>query len=119
MDFLKKAQARANALETLGLAGHPDMCEVKAEFKRLAFEKHPDRGNSTSGEFAKVYAAYKLLKEDEGFTVANQLQRVPGKASIQKCPVRPKRPGNARVADILRGERITKLGLNFGDKLCQ
>lgn len=102
MDFLEKAQARANALATLGLVGHPDMTEVKAAFKTLAFERHPDRGKSTDEEFAEINAAYMLLKEEKGFTVASQKKTMnPVRCSTPPRPM-PKRPDHVNVADILR-----------------
>jgi len=47
MNFFEKAQARAHAQEVLGLSGHPDAEDIRAAFKKLAFEKHPDKGNGS------------------------------------------------------------------------
>ena len=74
MNFFEKAQARANALEVLRLTGHPDKEDIRAAFKQLVFDKHPDRGEGTDDEFARINAAYALLKEDKGFTAADMLR---------------------------------------------
>ena len=104
MDFLEKAQARANALVTLGLVGHPDMTEVKAAFKSLAFERHPDRGKCTDEESAEINAAYMFLKEDNGFTVASQNKTMnPVQCTTPPRPM-PKRPDRVNIADILRNQ---------------
>ena len=77
MNFFEKAQARAHALEVLGLTGHPDPDEIRTTFKNLALEKHPDRSEGTDDEFARINAAYKLLKEDYGYTAADRLRPAP------------------------------------------
>lgn len=77
MNFFEKAQARAQAQEILGLSGHPDAEEIRAAFKKLAFEKHPDKGRGTAEEFAAINAAYTLLKEDRGYTAADALRPAP------------------------------------------
>jgi len=77
MNFFEKAQARAHAQEVLGLYGHPDAEEIRAAFKKLAFEKHPDKGNGSAEEFAAINAAYTLLKEDKGYTAADVLRPAP------------------------------------------
>lgn len=77
MNFFEKAQARARALEVLGLTGHPDIDELRAAYKKLAFENHPDRNGGSEAELLKINAAYALLKEDRGFTAADQLRPMP------------------------------------------
>jgi len=77
MNFFEKAQARAHAQEILGLAGHPDLDDIRAAYKKLAFEKHPDRGDGTDDELIRINAAYSLLKEDKGYTAADMLHPTP------------------------------------------
>ncbi len=78
MNFFEKAQARAHALEVLGLEGHPSADEMKAAYKKLVFEKHPDRGNGTDADILKIKEAYNLLKYDDGYTKADRLRQAPG-----------------------------------------
>lgn len=92
MNFFEKAQARAYAQETLGLAGHPDQDEIRAAYKKLAFEKHPDRGQGTADEFARISTAYALLKDDKGYTAADALRTPPtdtGATTIRPKTTRP------------------------------
>ena len=88
MNFFEKAQARAHAQEILGLSGHPDPEEIRAAYKKLAFEKHPDRGDGTAEEFARITTAYALLKDDKGYTAADALQTAP--TDTGATTIRPK-----------------------------
>ncbi len=106
MNFFEKAQARAYAQEVLGLSGHPDHDDIRAAYKKLAFEKHPDRGTGTADEFARISAAYTLLKDDKGYTAADVLQTAP--TDVGATTIRPKaaRPSRVHVSEILGdGER--------------
>lgn len=77
MNFFEKAQARAHALEVLGLTGHPDPGEVRAAFKKLVKQKHPDQSGGADIEFLEIHSAYSLLKGDNGYTPADQLRPAP------------------------------------------
>lgn len=77
MDFFEKAQARAHALNLLGLVGQPDIREIKAAYKQLALVKHPDHAGGSAEEFAKIHEAYTLLKEDQGYTTSDRLRPAP------------------------------------------
>lgn len=77
MNFFEKAQARAHALDILGLTGHPNQDEIRSAFKRLAFETHPDRTEGVDDRFIEVQAAYSLLKNDEGYSETDRLRPAP------------------------------------------
>lgn len=77
MNFFEKAQARAQALEVLGLDGHPNSDEIRATYKKLAKKTHPDQGENTAAEFAKINEAYTLLKDDDGYCAADRLRPAP------------------------------------------
>ncbi len=101
MNFFEKAQARAHALEVLGLTGHPDADDIRAAYKQLAFDKHPDRcGGTDNDEFIRIAAAYALLKEDKGYTSADRLHPAPTDTGATTFSPKARR-GNASVADIL------------------
>ena len=80
MNFFEKAQARAHAQEVLGLTGHAEHDEIRAAYKKLAREKHPDNGGSDD-EFAKINEAYSLLIDDEGYSSKDRLRHAPSDSS--------------------------------------
>ena len=100
MDFFEKAQARAHAQEVLGLAAHPDLEDIKAAYKQLAREKHPDRGDGTDDEFVRINAAYALLKEDKGFMAADTLRPAPTDTGATTFHPKARCPDNFPVSDI-------------------
>lgn len=104
MNFFEKAQARAHAQEILGLAGHPEPDEIRAAFKKLAFEKHPDRGQGTAEEFARITTAYTLLKEDKGYTAADALQTAPTDTGATTIRPKAKRPQSVPVNKMVNEE---------------
>lgn len=61
MTPFERVKIRSKALETLGVSGNPSKTEIKKAFRKLAFEKHPDRGTGTHEEFALISDAYQLL----------------------------------------------------------
>ena len=63
MTPIERVSARSKALAILGLRGNPTKSEVRKMFRKLAFEKHPDQGNSTDEEFARISDSYHLLSE--------------------------------------------------------
>jgi DnaJ-class molecular chaperone len=77
MNFFEKAQARAHALDILGLTCHPSQDEIRSAFKRLAFETHPDRTDGVEDEFIQVQSAYTLLKDDRGYMESDRLRPTP------------------------------------------
>lgn len=101
MNFFEKVQARAHALEVLGLAGHPDADDIRAAYKQLAFEKHPDRGEGTDDEFTRINAAYSLLKEDKGYTAADRLQPAPTDIGATTFSPKARCQGSNTVSEIL------------------
>ena len=101
MNFFEKAQERAHAQEVLELTGHPDPNEIRAAYKKLALEKHPDRGDGTNDEFAKINAAYSLLKKDIGYTAADMLHPAPTDTGAPTIRPKARRRGSVAVSDIL------------------
>ncbi len=124
MNFFEKAQARARALEILGLGGHPSPDEVRAAYKKKVFEKHPDQGGGSSEEFAEVSAAYAILKDDNGFSSADLIrpnpvetgdttfENRPSGDNIEKSEVTTERKTRIKPRRLRTGmsSRICKLG---------
>jgi len=104
MNFFEKAQARAHAQEILGLSGHPEHEEIRAAYKKLAFEKHPDRGQGTATEFTRITTAYALLKDDKGYTAADALQTAPTDTGATTIRPKARRPGSVPVSTIVDDE---------------
>ena len=93
MNFFEKAQARAHAQEVLGLEGHAEHDEIRAAYKKLAREKHPDNGGSDD-EFAKINEAYSLLIDDEGYSSKDRLRHAPSDSSATTFTPRNKKRRN-------------------------
>ncbi len=104
MNFFEKAQARAYAQDILGLTGHPDQDEIRAAYKKLAFEKHPDRGEGTADDFSRIGAAYSLLKDDKGYTAADALQTAPTDTGATTIRPKASRPSRVNVSEIVDGD---------------
>lgn len=100
MNFFEKAQARANAQATLGLGGHPSTEEIRAAYKKKAFEKHPDRGNGTNDEFARITAAYALLKDDQGYTASDNLRPAPSDEGATTIRPKADRPDRVNIDEM-------------------
>ena len=47
------------ALSVLGMSGNPTKAEIKRVFRKLALEKHPDKGVTSHEEFARINDAYR------------------------------------------------------------
>ena len=58
-------QERAQALQTLGLSQQSNDDEIRAAWKRLALEMHPDRRPDGAEEFQRIRAAYDFLRKDQ------------------------------------------------------
>ena len=72
MNFVERVNALAGAREILGVGHRASVDEIRAAWKRLAFETHPDRNGGTRTAFDRAKAAYALLL---GFTFAPYMSR--------------------------------------------
>ena len=59
MSPIERVSARSQALSVLGLTGTPTKSELKKAFRKLAFEKHPDRSDTSHEEFGAIADAYR------------------------------------------------------------
>ena len=78
------------AYQILGLSTDATAAQVKAAYRRLVAETHPDRGGSAA-EFIRIRAAYEILT---GF-----LGRPPRGAATSDATAASGRPGGARAED--------------------
>ena len=51
--------------EVLGVGGGASRCEIKAAYRRLAREMHPDAGGRGDEGFIRLHAAYATLAEPD------------------------------------------------------
>lgn len=63
MTPIERVSRRSKALEILGLDGNATRSDVRRVFRKLAFERHPDHGNGSPEEFARISDAYRFLSE--------------------------------------------------------
>ena len=66
MTPLERVSAKSRALATLGLERHVHQGDLKAAFRKLAFEKHPDHASGTTEEFARITDAFRFLSNNAG-----------------------------------------------------
>lgn len=53
----------SKALHILGLSNKATQKDIRAAWRRLVFEMHPDRGVGTDADLAKINAAYAFMRE--------------------------------------------------------
>ena len=74
MTPIERVSARSKALAILGLRGNPTKSEVRKIFRKLAFEKHPDQGNSTDEHTLDM--CHDILDEMEAFATHHLATRL-------------------------------------------
>lgn len=78
MSPIEKTRARSDALRVLGLESSASIEDVKAAWRRIAFETHPDRQNGSLDSFVVAKSAYDFLTgsaSDLEFLAAAEAQR--------------------------------------------
>ncbi|MGV6805688.1 MAG: J domain-containing protein [Ruegeria sp.] len=80
MEPVDKIQARAEALEALGLDQTASGTELRNAWRKIAFQAHPDRAGGDSKRFSQAKSAYDFLRKDGMF----------GKPAGSAFPRRPK-----------------------------
>ncbi|KUJ73328.1 hypothetical protein AVO45_14665 [Ruegeria marisrubri] len=84
MSPIERVRARAAALEELGVASGAGPEEIREAWRRAAFDAHPDRAGGDGDDFARVKAAYDVLRK-AGLTGPDRSE------SANRAP-RPRRP---------------------------
>ena len=64
MTPIERVSQKGRALSLLGLPSQATMIEIRAAYRLLAFEKHPDRTGGATEEFAAISQAYNYLSEN-------------------------------------------------------
>ena len=79
MTPIERCSEKSHALAVLGLPRTATTADIRAAYKRLVLEKHPDRPDGSSEAFAAINEAYRFLR-----THADEL-------GIREAVVRPTR----------------------------
>lgn len=90
MTPIAKSRAVADAEALLGVRHNAPQSELRAAWKRLVFEKHPDRGMGTNADMADINAAYSLLR-------AQQIDRSVPEPSPEQSNAAPRKVTPSRV----------------------
>ncbi len=64
MTPIQRISEKSQALDVLSLGKNATTADIRAAFKFLVHEKHPDHGRGTSDEFARINEAYQFLKQN-------------------------------------------------------
>lgn len=63
MSPINRISQRAAAFTILGVEASATREDIRRAYRKLAFEKHPDRNPSADAEFARISAAYQFVSE--------------------------------------------------------
>lgn len=61
MTPIDRVSQRAQAFTVLGVAATASRDDIRQAYRKLAFDKHPDRNPETSDEFARITEAYQFV----------------------------------------------------------
>lgn len=64
MTPIERVSVKTRAFSDLGLGIRANLGDIRAAYRQLAFEKHPDCGNGTSEDFAAIADAYHCLVDN-------------------------------------------------------
>lgn len=64
MSPINRISQRAAAFTILGVEASATREDIRRAYRKLAFEKHPDRNPNTENEFARISAAYQFINEN-------------------------------------------------------
>lgn len=92
MSPIEKARAKSAALQVLGLENHAGQAEIRAAWRKKAFETHPDRNGGALEAFTRAREAYELLLDG-------------GAKPVQETPAKPAREERAVAPDVRVGAR--------------
>ena len=62
MTPIERISEKSRALSVLNLPASSTLGDIRAAYKKLVLEKHPDQGAGTAQEFSEITDAYRFLK---------------------------------------------------------
>ena len=100
MTPIERCSEKTHALSVLGLPKSATTADIRAAYKRLVLEKHPDHGQGSGEEFAAINDAYRFLKAN-----ADELGIRDAVARPRRVTSRPEiRPTETRFSDDVLAE---------------
>jgi len=107
MGPIERVRARANAYDLLGVTHGSEPEEIRAAWRRMAFEMHPDRHGGDQSGFIRAKAAYDFLCRDEAYAYSTSaISREAVKVQRQSATMGRKRPVAAPRVTALRPEIV-------------
>lgn len=85
MSPIERVAQRAQAFTVLGVSASASQEDIRKAYRKLAFDKHPDRNPDAGSEFARIAEAYRFVKEN-----AAELGIKPGEPKRGVTPSRPR-----------------------------
>ena len=64
MTPIERISQRAQAFTVLGVSASATKDDIRKAYRKLAFEKHPDRNPDTTEEFARIAEAYRFVSDN-------------------------------------------------------
>ncbi|CUJ85187.1 chaperone protein DnaJ [Ruegeria denitrificans] len=83
MEPVEKINARADALEALGLDQNAGSDDIRDAWRHIAFHAHPDHRNGDCTQFARAKEAYDFLRR-EGLTTKGRSTTGPRRPKLRK-----------------------------------
>lgn len=66
MSPIDRVSLRSQAFSTLGVSKSATRSDIRSAYRKLAFEKHPDRHPESANEFSRITEAYRTICENAG-----------------------------------------------------
>lgn len=120
MEPIDRAQARAQALQSLGVSPGADAQEIRTAWKRAAFTSHPDKADGDLSAFITAKRAYEFLNgsgDGDSFVID---EPAPEPTAEPEEPQRPRPKATGRVvafSDELRASCDALLAETLGPGL--
>ena len=90
MTPIERVTVKSRAFSDLGLGIQADLGAIRAAYRQLAFDKHPDRGRGTSEDFAAIADAYHFLVGNaQELGIRDAAAKAPTPRRVSRPSVRP------------------------------
>lgn len=91
MSPIDRISQRAAAFTVLGVSASATKEDIRKAYRKLAFDKHPDRNPDAKSEFARIALAYKFINEHaDELGIASGTKDNAEDASARKVVSRPR-----------------------------
>ena len=90
MSPINRISQRAAAFTILGVEASATREDIRRAYRKLAFEKHPDRNPKTEAEFARISTAYQFVSEHADELGIRSVPEPEAKVETAKVVSRPR-----------------------------